>query len=457
MSRIFFLTTHGTLLTRGTEGAPRHADLRSLSDPAELATVEGDIGALRHDFRGFLESAPRPPLAAETDWLGRINIHPDPATNLVHLERDGAILSAAPTGGVTTWMRGEPREWERLLPIAESEFGQLLAVFSNDWVVRSNRRVVHSWAVRFEAGHALRLGEVSIPLARNLPLLTEAFPFRFTALRDGWRHDEVVLFKPLVYYAAYGAPAVHRQLHLSLRSLAEFGNYTGHVHVLTDLDVETICREGGVARDRVSVQHLAPRDFAGFVGSKYAILEHDPAWSFQPLCFLDPDIIANAGLEAMLVEMALADTLTAPVEEVGPQRSWPSVGATLLQRDGRDPRFANGFNAGTLGIPNLPRHAHTLRTIRRIIENLLKQEGRESLRWVDQEVANYVSFVAARVDTVAISRFVRYGGGGDAERPGPLTGLVHFWAAGKADRDQVMARYLDTLREHARAAHKLSS
>ena len=67
-----------------------------------------------------------------------------------------------------------------------------------------------------------------------------------------------------------------------------------------------------------------------------------------------------------------------------------------------------------------------------------------------------MSFVQARVDTASVGRFIRFGAPHDSETPGPLTGLVHFWATGKAGRDELMQHYIEVLREHARAAHKLA-
>ena len=458
MSRIFFMTVHGTLLTRADGDAGlEHRELRQVPKLAALLSVEADIALLRQGFAQFVLGAPPAPVPVDGEALGPLTVHVDAERGLVALEREGRFLSAGATGGNVSWSATEPLAWERLLPLSDLELGHIVTLLSNEWIVRSTRRVVHPWQVNLGPDHTLRLGELAVPLARSLPLVAADFPFRFNLLVEGWRIEEILLFKPLIFYAAYSSPAVHNQLLLSLESLAEFGRYNGHVHVLTDLTVERL-REAvpALPAERLSVQPMQPRDFAGWVASKYCILEHAPAWKFQPLCFLDPDVVINANLRPLLVEMALADAVTAPLEDVGPQRTWPPVGGTLLQRDGREARFARGFNAGTLGIPNLRAHETTLRLIRRIIENLLKQEGRVSLEWVDQEVANYVSFVQARVDTASVARFIRFGAPHDSETPGPLTGLVHFWATGKAGRDGLMRHYIEVLREHARTAHKLA-
>jgi hypothetical protein len=71
--------------------------------------------------------------------------------------------------------------------------------------------------------------------------------------------------------------------------------------------------------------------------------------------------------------------------------------------------------------------------------------GRMALPYVDQEIANYVSYRMAHFDTGLLSRFVRVAS--DDAHLGPRCGLVHFWpVAGAAARVQAMRDYLAWLR-----------
>ncbi len=454
---IHFLTTHGTVLVRGEGEAISHAPLRELSEPSRLVGLDIPIGALRQDFREFLQRDAKPPIAFETDWSGAGRVHVDVERNLVHLERGGQFLSAGGEGGGTAWIDGTPDEWERLLPLSDDDLARIVQFFSGAWIIRSRRIAVRGWDVALTPGFRLRFGPIEIPLAFNLPFDGRTWPFRTTVLLEGWRIEEICLYRPLVYYSASNSPAVQAQLVQSIQSLLEFGKYDGEVHVLTNLSHDELCRRiEHFPRDRLSVQALEPTDFVGYVAAKYAILEHEPAWRYQPVVYLDSDIVINASLREMLVEIATSEHIAAPIERVGPMRNWPSVGASLVQRDGHDPRFADGFNAGTIGIPNLAAHAQTLRLIRQIIANILKTDGRGVLQWVDQEVANYVSFRVGCVDTYLISRYVRYAGAEAAGAPGLLNGMVHFWNTGPLDRAAVMGRYVEALRAHARSGHHLA-
>ena len=117
----------------------------------------------------------------------------------------------------------------------------------------------------------------------------------------------------------------------------------------------------------------------------------------------------------------------------------------MLQLDGLDPRFYHGFNSGTLGIPNIARHASSIDLIARIIANHAALKGRGALPYVDQEIANYVSYRLAHFDTALLAPYVRVGGE-DAVSLQSRRGMVHFWATHGSDhRADLMNEYLQQL------------
>jgi hypothetical protein len=196
---------------------------------------------------------------------------------------------------------------------------------------------------------------------------------------------------------------------------------------------------------RVALLQFQPSDRPGFMAARYLIMEWPDAWRFQPLLYVDTDTVFDRDVTPMLHVVATSDRIAAPIELRSTLSGNPASGAALLQRDFCSPGFMAGFNTGTLGIPNLRAHAETLRLIRRIIMNHAAVHGRSALPFVDQEIANYVSYRIAPFDTGLISRFVRFAGN-DAD-VGNRCGLVHFWpVAGAAARAQAMRDYLARLR-----------
>jgi hypothetical protein len=180
--------------------------------------------------------------------------------------------------------------------------------------------------------------------------------------------------------------------------------------------------------------------------ARYLILDVPSAWQFQPILYIDADIVFDRDVAPMLRAIATSDRIAAPFEPFSALSRSPPSGATLLQRDYCSPGDLAGFNTGTLGIPNLRAHAETLRLIRRIIANHSLLYGRGALPYADQEIANYVSFRLAHFDTTLIARHVRIGT--IESHPGDGVGLAHFWGvAGAAARAQAMRDYLTLLRQ----------
>lgn len=432
----YFLTFQGALLCVVTESgalALAQRPIDAIGNDAEPVSVDLPVEQLRHNFDQFLADAP--PVLAQIvalDRFGPVQIGRAVDQRCVTLSWRGQFLSAFADGRIVT--SADCGDWEGFLPVSEAELDILRHILANDWVIRSSGALVRAGDVALGNWYTLRIGELKLDLRYQLPFDAADWPFRLTVLREGWRIEQLCLYRPLIYFAAYRNPAVMGQLYASIRSLIELGQYCGHILALTEQEPDEISANlPRMAPGHFQAYHVAPSDFAGFVASKYKILDIPWAAQFQPVMFMDPDILFDAAVEPMLCTVARSDRITAPMEPFSPLRTAPGAGSGLLQLDGCAPGFAVGFNAGTLGIPNIPAHAATLRLVRTIIVNHAALHGRTAFSWVDQEVANYVSFRLAHFGP-AINPFVRYGGWPDTE---PSTdgrvGLVHFWPALSAE------------------------
>jgi hypothetical protein len=446
--RFYLLTHHGRFLCRARDGGGfGQVGWNDLDDRAALFSIDVDPSVVGRDYAAFVADAEPRAQYADVLHLGRRTIEPNPAKRTISLVNDGDYLSALPDGRVTE-DKATPDAFESLVPVSDADLDVLATVLTNEWIVRSNGELVRRDRVGIGPGQVLWVGALQVPLAFNLPFDAAAAPFRFTMLNQGWRLDEIVLYRPLIYYTAFGRDPFFAQLHVSLESLMRIGRYDGDVLVLTDRTHAEICAAVPCLRpERVRIVAMAASDRAGSVMARYSILDVPGADRFQPLLYVDADIVWNAGPVPLLIDAALSERMAAPIEVFNRLADSPSVGATLLQIDNAQPRFACGFNNGTFSIPNLPAHRPTLVLIRQVIANLMTIFGRDGLRWVDQEAANYVSYRRAHFDTVSLSRYVRYGGA-EAARDGTYrTGLVHFWSTTSEERADIMRQYLDLLLE----------
>jgi hypothetical protein len=447
--KFYLLTYHGKLISRtDVPGELTQIAVGVTAQRDRLATVDLEPDFARQTYAEFIADAPGAVVETFVTHLGIRNVHLNPRARTLTIEFGGRFVTAQPDGSMAQDREGA-HAWESFLPCTDDDLDFLETLMANQWILKSRRTLVSGASVSLGDDYALQVAGITIPLAFNFPFERRNAPFRFIILLEGWRIDELILFRPMIYYLAFGRENVFQQLNLSLESLIKIGHYDGQVLIFTDRSHEHICRENPwLNPGRLEIGAIPARDWVGFVAGKYCILEDERAYLYQPVVYMDPDIIYNTDTKSFLIEMAVSDRMTAAIEVFSGLEHAPSVGATLLQMDHQQPRFACGFNGGTIGIPNLPAHKHTLELIRRIITNFLSIRGRSAFLWVDQEAANYVSYKIAHFDTNQISKCVRYGFEETTTPLGPLSGLVHFWGVGRDSRPDIMRDYLDRVLEH---------
>jgi hypothetical protein len=430
----FLLTYHGHLLCRNlSNGSLAAYDARQIPPNAAPLRLSRHL-VCAQTFTEFLTGAQPARVALAAGARPLAGIMPAGHGGCVAFASERGFASAQPDGTIE-YDRAAPDLWESFLPLSAGDMSALNHVLDHSWIIMSSGALVPREKIRIGERFGLWFDDLAFDLSYNLPLtgIDQAEPENLPPssiklLRDGWRIDEARLYRPMVFSAAFGDPDVIGQLILCLNSLIEFGRYDGDVHLITDQPAaDVLASVPGLDPARLTIQHLEPTDFTGYVASKYLILEHGPAWRAQPLLFVDPDIVFDAPLRPILSKIACLDRIAAPLEDWAPLASEIAVGASLVQRDLGDPRLAHGFNAGTLGIPNLVAHGGVLERIRRIIVNHVALNGRTALAWVDQEIANYVAYRTGLFDTHTISRHVRWGTNTTGQDAGPRSGIVHFW------------------------------
>jgi hypothetical protein len=448
----YFLTFQGTLLCAAVEAGVLALVQRPVDgggNDAQPVVVDIPVEQLRPGFDQFLTNAPAAlDRTVAFGPFGTVQLDRARDQRCVTLTWQGQPLSAFADGRIVTGA-GLP-DWEGFLPISATELEMLRQILANDWIIRSSGALVRSNGVALEHWYTLRLGTLKLDLRDQLPFDPAQWPFRLTVLQDGWRIEQLCLYRPLVYFTVFKDPAVLAQFYLSIHSLLDLGRYGGRVLVITDRPRdEIVANLPSALADRIDLVHLAPNDQAGFVAVRFKILDLDWTTRFQPVMYMDADVVFDTAIEPMLCAVARSDQLSAPLEPFSPMRSAPCAGSGPIQLEGLSPGFAVGCNFGTVGIPNLPAHAATLRLIRTIMMTHAALHGRTALGWLEQEVANYVAFRLTPFGP-AVNPFVRYGGWANTE---PSTdgrvGLVHFWPASDA-RAKLSA--MQSYRRHIDAA-----
>jgi hypothetical protein len=420
----------------------------------DLQSIEG------WEYASFIDNKTEAETNVDSTAIGSFTLIANRVTKTVKIRRRGKYLAASPDGTLN-YIDTDHEKTSSFFLVSTEDLDLLEDLKQHQWLVKSTRVLLDKESITLGSGGILKVGSFEIPLAHNLPFDRSNYPFRLTVLVDGWRIEELFLYKPLIYFVAAKDENTLDQLYLCLESLSKIAEFDGQILIFTDRTSEQIHEKvPWFGTDRITVVQIAASDWVGFVAGKYCILEQALAYECQPIAYMDPDIIFNADLKPLLFEMAVAGRITAPVETFSKLSEKPSVGANLFLKDNVATGDTYGFNAGTLGIPNLRDHRHSLDLIRRVILNYLSINGRNAFRWVDQESANYVSYKIVHVDTNIISKYVRFPIERHVDKLGPLTGVAHFFGVRGEERGRrpaVMRKYLDLLESHystKRAANK---
>ena len=444
----YLLTSHGTLLCRErASGNLVHRPIANALEDADILDIGDVTQALQVDFSHFLrdsEDAMRVALGSGPLAGWTLTRSADHRSLLASLRAQ--YLVAAADNETVLVREGDPGTDALFLPLDQQDLAVLVGVTASKWLVRSAGETMRPERAELTPMFGLRFGGMAVDLRWNMPLDRSEWPHRLTLLRDAWRIEHVFRYRPLVYFVAYGNALVMRQFALNLMSLVTVGEYDGDIVVITDktpAEIAALLPDGSKAS--IVLLPMEARDRVGYMSARYGIARWPGAWDYQPLLYVDADMLFDMPVAPMLHEIAQSDRIGA-VEEPHALADSPFVGGHLLQDDSCTPApNERGFNSGTLGIPNMTRHGRTIALIGRVLQNRLTQCGRESMPFVDQPVANYVSFRDARIDTALLSRYVRLASE-DADPMG-RTGLVHYcWVPDPQRRVEIMERYLDRLR-----------
>ena len=379
----------------------------------------------------------------------------EPITNFkqIALRIADTYVSAEPDGRLRP---GIPhlKEWEKFTPIPLDSFEDIGFLCRHRWLCNGPQIPDLAPPILMDGPDQISHGEMTYKLLENLPLLdaeradiydSASDPMNIILHRDGWKTDNLVLYRPLVVFVLFGGGDIVAQFRLAVLSLFRVGRYDGDILVIGD-------------RSREDLQPLFPPEFRGEllvyragatdrldqVGARMMLGEITAAKVRQPVLYTDADVIFDRPLAPFLHRLALLDKLSAQIETREPLAAKPSVGGQLVSADGMTLGEMPGFNAGILGIPNMYRHARTLRAIRRGMVNFVERLGREALVGADQAMANYITLKLNVFDGTLISGATRVPLNRLPPSPEEARGFVHFWPFG-AERTAAMGQYLDTL------------
>jgi hypothetical protein len=306
----------------------------------------------------------------------------------------GRVLTAEAEGYVSLF-RSMVGNWETFLLLTVEELTELTFILSNSWAQRLPARVFSPADIALQEGFQVNFGDAAVLEADMLRLIRAPSAARpstsleIVTVFDSWKLLFLRLYRPLVYLVAYGSPDIFACAQLAITSLREMGRLRSEVVVITDRHHSE--QTGSVFGDGVMHALLQTYDVMDFALARYKIANFAFARAFQPIVYLDTDVICNAPLGELFQTLCFSDNLHAVPEGMLLTEA-DFYGRTLFQQDpGVGAETDPGFSTGILGFRNVA----CVETMFRLILNSAYEYARIAMRRdsfpaFDQPFANYV-------------------------------------------------------------------
>ncbi|MCX5615981.1 hypothetical protein NQF87_03175 [Bombella sp. TMW 2.2559] len=347
-----------------------------------------------------------------------------------------------------SFSREHPSFWEGFIILTRREIDILSHFLNNKWVLPKTQKIVDGKDFKFADVFKIVIDDFDVDM--RYQLFKYWNKYNVTLYFSGWKREMLHLYNPAVYITAYNKESIMQQCKMCVVSLRKMGNFTGPIILMTDKDqayIDNLFESKKEYTDNLIIHNLYPKDFLSFVCSKYEITNKDTFAGYQPLLYLDPDIILNRPLEPMLIRGLSTGKICSPAEEFHPIQTHIPAGSSLFSMDDIPGRFTPGINGGTILFPNT--EDDTIRRfvdeIRHEVTNLVFKFGRSFNGWADQEAYNYLAIKTNLVNSNALTPFTAYQGPTHDQR----LGLIHFWGFSSDEKVKRMREYMNTLGYHA--------
>jgi len=454
----FCLTWRGTILTRDKNGMPFLNESLENGIPANAARFSLHCSSAGSTLGITARLLPGLPALAAGEAVAAPAFVVIPAGTgraaFLHL---GKNFAATPEKGVLLQGQPQPDRFTVFVFVPERELLELLFIRDNQWLTGTGALVRHGGA-GFRRGFKFSFGETAADLRHGpgytgLRPAAEGNPAMLTelaVLREGWKiAGRLRLFRPLIYYAAFGKAEIFEQLRCSLRSLAEFGAYGGNIHIISDRPqayIEDFVPPALI--DRLTVQPVAGMDYWDFAFARYRLDEWRQAGSFRPLLYVDTDIAFDRPVEPLLKDIALSGKICVASEPCSKLNGPDYSGAPLFRLAGIETGDHTGFNAGCQGFPSLAETRRYFNLTLHAAERFRDFHPGGISVFGDQPFTNYVAYLTETLDTAVMDAAMRLSFPPLSAAPEDRTGMVHFWPCRHvAARHRVQA----TKRDHMQA------
>lgn len=334
-------------------------------------------------------------------------------------------------------------------------------LLSSQWVILGNNTLIQPQ--RSEDGK-WKLGDIT----SNDQEILNACPStdiqdvkEFQLIHNAWQVAAFKIYRPLIYFCAFGKNEILECVYTAIQSLIEFGKWQHDIAVFTAEDTKKDLENklSALAFDKaIHIITVPATEKIDWYTSRYEINAHDIFRKAQPLLYLDVDIICNAPLDTLFIRLIDSPLIhTCKEGSIGEghlESGGHWYGWRLMQEDNVSfNRNAKGFSSGAMLFSNFNIAQPLFNMIKQSAHGYIQKHGYNGVSY-DQRFANYVLFKFKKVEINTMSEWI------DLYRipqettltPSGYTnsGLVHFLNASIENKLITMKKYIEDLRFRAK-------
>lgn len=383
---------------------------------------------------------------------------------------EGGFVCASPHLGPVSDASVRLDEWERLLVVSMADYDLLRRFAQSRWVIDSDPNPTARDTMTLLRGFKILFGGRECSLPDILECLRAGsdgarplrLPKSFTCLDGLCTPMRAFLYEPVIYATTGGADHFFDQLAQCFSSIRRFGNYDGHyVLVSNRQDDEVEACFTGIDRNKWTHLSVEVNDVPTIVTMRRDILHHELFEQYQPILYLDSDIICDRPLEEMLADLVRSDKIFMTAEYAG--RSIADVdpaignwfGQSLYRPDDPAYRAHHCINCGIFGARNREILIGPLDLVGRAWSRYRMQFPGSHAIAFDQPFFSYVLQTLGLVDVELLAGWATILNVSEPAARLVPGGLAHFNLGVGMDKTAAMRRYTELL-EHGAAPAQAS-
>lgn len=383
-----------------------------------------------------------------------------PGDARIGLSAGSTFLRMMPDGEVDA-EAGTLADWECLLPLDQGRLDMVLGLLGSGWYMPRGAQVFPRAEVSLRPGLRLGIGPFEAELAGpSFPIVPQttgtaggrSVVRTLDLLYDGWKLERFERFSPLIYFTIFRDVFFLESMQLTVQSLEQVGRYDGDYLVITDAPEEQARRYfPDISPERVHYSHHPAPTLADIAAARRLF---DPAivGRFQPVLYLDADIVADTPVEPMLRDVMHSDEIFFATEFVGANLHEANHGATnwfgrFLEDDDKnwDFRLTRCINSGMIAARHADLMTAPFATVSAIWEAWRARHGTAHHDYLDQPFINYVLQKTRIANVTTLDHYARCVHGGSPGETDRRLGFVHFNSGVGHNKYDRMRAYLEML------------